>query len=68
MISTARCGSSFRSCLRNRRFHRPSWPKTHLEKLGIGLSPDLTIIGSLNFYVMLKTEQKIYKGHLAMDL
>jgi hypothetical protein len=38
------CGSSFRSCLRNRRFRWPSWSKLHLEKLGYGLVPNLTIL------------------------
>jgi hypothetical protein len=56
--STARCECGFRSCLRNRRLHLPSWSKSHLDKLGFGLAPDSTIIGSLNLNMMSKIEFK----------
>ena len=45
-VITARLGSCFRSCLRKRRFHRPSWLKVHLQKLGFGLGQELTTIGA----------------------
>jgi hypothetical protein len=49
-------GGGLLTCLRYRRFHRPSWSKFILKKLGFGLGPDLTIIGSLNLNMMLKIE------------
>jgi hypothetical protein len=33
------------TCLRNRRFHRPSWSKTHFKTPGFGFVIDLMIIG-----------------------
>jgi hypothetical protein len=60
------CVAWQRTGMRNRRFHRPSWPNAYSKELGLPLESHFTVTSNCNLNMMLKIG--IYKTKTAYGL